>query len=259
MDDETAHALNELNLAFYRDHAAEFSRSRARPWRGWERLLAWIPDAAPVSVLDVGCGNARFGRYLAGHRRLAHYAGVDASLPLLAIAQADPPAAERIDWLHADFVAAPPDRVLPGGRFDLAVLFGVLHGVPGRERRRALLAALAARLSPGGLLAFSCFRFAADARLSGRIVPWECARQALPRAIDPARVDPGDHLLPWGDDPHVLRYGASIGGAERAWLVSGLALAPVAEFRDEGAAAALNHYVLLRKPAAPDASRGSGP
>jgi SAM-dependent methyltransferase len=255
MDDETARALNDLNLGFYRDHAAEFSASRARPWRGWNRLLAWIPDTGGLSLLDVGCGNGRFGRFLAGHRALARYVGVDASAPLLAIARADAPAAAHVDWIEADFVVAPPDRVLPAGRFDLAVLFGVLHGVPGRERRRALLEAVATRLAPGGLLAFTCFRFAEDARLAGRSLPWDRARAALPGcAIDPSRLDPGDHLLPWGADPCVLRYGASIDDGERAWLASDLPLEPVAEFRDDGATTALNHYVLLRKPPAPDPS-----
>lgn len=246
MDDATARALNELNLAFYREHGAAFSAKRSRPWRGWSRLLDGIPEAPQgLRVLDVGCGNARFGRFLAGHRRLACYVGVDASDPLLAIARAQAPPADVCHFLRADFVATPPEQALPDAPpapFDLAVLFGVLHGVPGRERRRALLDALCRRLAPGGLLAFTCWGFAEDARLSGRIVPWERA----PVAIDASQLDAGDHLLPWGADGSVVRYSATVDAQERDWLVSGLPLERVAEFAEDGPGKDLNHYTLLR-------------
>jgi len=100
--------------------------------------------------------------------------GVDASEPLLVIAREQAPDADDCRFLSADFDATPPEQALPApplAPFDLAVLFGVLHGVPGRERRRALLEAVCRRLAPGGLLAFTCWRFADDARLAGRIVP----------------------------------------------------------------------------------------
>jgi SAM-dependent methyltransferase len=242
VNDETARALNALNTAFYREHGEDFSAKRTRPWEGWLRLLHWIPGS-PQRLLDVGCGNGRFGRFLAEHRTLARYTGVDASEPLLAIAAASAPPAP-CGFETTDFVATPPDEALPPGPFDLAVLFGVLHGVPGRERRRALLEAVAARLAPGGLLAFTCWNFAADARLAGRIVPWERA----PSRIDVADLDPGDHLLPWGDGALVFRYSATVGPEERAWLTSRLPVdpVPVAEFAEDGPAGDLNHYTLLR-------------
>lgn len=245
MNDETALALNALNRAFYRDHADAFSARRERPWRGWQRLLEWLPKApgTPLAVLDVGCGNARFGRFLAGHRPLARYVGVDASEPLLAIARERAPRADDCRFVHGDFVSEPPERVLPREPFDLVALFGVLHGVPGRRRRRALLEAASRRLAPGGLLVFTCWRFADDPRLAGRVVPWERAPAWAAIAGD---LGPDDHLLPWGSGGEGLRYAADVGPEERAWLARAVGLAAVTEFCADGPHRDLNHYTLWR-------------
>ncbi|MGH0030867.1 MAG: class I SAM-dependent methyltransferase [Myxococcota bacterium] len=241
MDDETARALNALNVAFYTDHAEAFSARRTRPWRGWSRLLARLPQT-PLSVLDVGCGNGRFGRFLAGERRLARYQGVDVSAPLLEIARRDPPAAASVGWRRADFVAS-PDAALPGPPFDLVVLFGVLHGVPGEARRRALVEACVGALAPGGLLAFTCWRFARDPRIAGRLDRPE----AWPPGIDATRLGPGDHLLPWGDEGRLHRYVADVDAAERERLLAGLPLERMAEFHEDGTGGDLNHYTLARR------------
>jgi len=249
MDDETALALNRLNVEFYRTHAEAFSARRERPWSGWARLLGSVPDR-PLRVLDVGCGNARFGRFLAAHRRLSVYAGVDASEPLLAIARSDPPSAARVEWVAVDFVASPPDRALPRQRYDLIALFGVLHGVPGEAQRRRLLAACADRLDPDGLLVFTCWGFTADPRIAGRI---EALAERGP-AIDTRAFEPGDHLVPWGDEGGAFRYGRDIGPAERRRLLGGLGLALVREFSEDGPERTLNHYSVLRRalPGEPD-------
>ena len=148
MNEATAQALAAINRDFYRDHAADFSAKRTVPWQGWERLVTALrstPGSDPLRVLDVGCGNGRFARYLA--RELAPRAlalcGVDASEPLLEAARAAGPPGAR--WQRGDVVADPD--ALPAGPFDLVALFAVIHGVPGRERRRALLAACSSRVA----------------------------------------------------------------------------------------------------------------
>lgn len=242
MDEETAQALNALNLAFYRDHAAEFSRTRERAWPGWERLLAWLPDG-PQRVLDVGCGNARFARFLASQRPGASYLGVDASEPLLEQARTRLPEALRCELRRADFVADSPDGALPPGPFTLVALFGVLHGVPGAQRRRALVAAAAARLGRGGLLALTAWRFAELADLRRRIVPWPGPDAG--DALAAVRVDPGDHLLRWGAGT-ALRYAHALDAEELDTLTADLGLAPLATWLDDGRDRRRNRYAVYR-------------
>jgi SAM-dependent methyltransferase len=247
MNEETAQALNQLNLAFYRERAAEFSATREHPWPGWERLALLMPKAPELRVLDVGCGNGRFGRFLAAHRPQAHYTGVDASQPLVDEARARLPASLAFALERVDFVATPPAEALPRGPFDLVALFGVLHGVPGHVRRRALVEAAATRLAPGGLLALAGWRFAEFDDLRRRIVPWETLASRGGPDLGPAPPEPGDHLIAWGDG-QALRYAHALDAAALVALAAGLGLEPVAAYIDDGRDRARNHYALFRAP-----------
>jgi SAM-dependent methyltransferase len=244
MDEETARALNALNLAFYREHAREFSRTREHPWPGWDRLLAWLP-AGRQRVLDIGCGNARFARFLALHHPDAGYVGVDASEPLLAEAHSRLPDTLEAALQQADFVADPPQATLPAGPFSLVALFGVLHGVPGATRRRALVEAAAARLGRGGILALTAWRFAELPDLRRRIIPWRTAQAAGRSPIDPSQLEPGDSLIRWGAQAG-LRYAHALDASALAELVAGLGLTPVASYLDDGRNRERNRYALHR-------------
>jgi SAM-dependent methyltransferase len=253
VDDATALALNAINLALYRDRAAEWDAVRTRPWRGFARVaeaLARLP-AERLRVLDVGCGNGRLGRALGdalGARREAlEYTGVDASAPLLERAREGAPHGAR--FTLADFVATPAEHALPAGPFELVALFGVLHVVPGHARRRALLAAAAARIAPGGLLALSRWRFTECEERRTRIVPWERYDAQAATPIDRRQLEPGDHLLSFGARG-ALRYGHAIDAGELQGLLAGLPLEPLADWCDDGRDARENHYALLRRTGA---------
>ncbi len=217
MDDATIAQLNALNRDFYRLAGEDFDQTRGRPWPGWTRLLPYLRrDADALSVLDVGCGNGRFGAFLVqalasrpllhtgkniplpegeglGVRTSLRYHGLDSDPALLAKAQEKLASVEAAyaSSLHIhldvrlecrDIVENPPDA----GAYDLVALFGVLHHIPGSATRLALLRALAERVALGGLLAFSCWRFYEDGRFRARIVPW-------PEGLA-AHVEAGDYL-----------------------------------------------------------------
>src|ERR1700741_2300315 len=71
MDAKTINYLNNINRNFYATVADDFDQTRATAWPGWQRLLPYL--SMPLSVLDVGCGNARFARFLHDDLILANY------------------------------------------------------------------------------------------------------------------------------------------------------------------------------------------
>ncbi|MFM9033320.1 MAG: class I SAM-dependent DNA methyltransferase [Mycobacterium sp.] len=109
-------------------------------------LVEALLGGAGHSVLDAGCGTGRVAIELS--RRGFTVAGVDADRAMLAAAKDKAP---QLRWAHADLAAAHWPPVLPG-RVDLALLAGnvMIFLAPDTERR--VLANLAARLAPGGLL-----------------------------------------------------------------------------------------------------------
>ncbi len=251
MEERTVRALVAINRAFYADRAEEFRAARQRPWPGWERLLPLcdgIPGDEPWDVLDVGCGHARFADFLCGRGRRFRYTGVDASEPLLAAARARDLPGARVSLARQDvFLPGAPER-LPAGPFSLVALFGVLHHVPGRAGRRALLGALAGRLAPGGLLAVAVWRFATGPRFRDRIVPWEDWNRVAREPVALDQLEPGDVLLRWGADGDAVGHGHAAGDDEVEDLLAELPLETAASYDSDGREGNVNRYHVLRRP-----------
>jgi tRNA (uracil-5-)-methyltransferase TRM9 len=238
MSPETILALNEINRRFYRTSAEAFSASRDYPWLGWERIVGGLPEP-PRSVLDVGCGNGRFGVYLAAWLGGEFsYLGLDASAELLALARRQTGLPADTTLVQRDLVADPSAEALPAGRHPLVAVFGLLHHVPSFDRRRELLGALADRLEPGGRLAVSVWRFGAFERFRHKRVPFE-------PPVDTADLEPGDALLSFGEEPGAVRYCHFLDGEEIDRLVAAAALPCLDRFSADGREGALNDYLVL--------------
>lgn len=293
MNTQTIQRLNAINREFYQITAHEFDQTRGTAWPGWERLLPYLRP--PLTVLDVGCGNGRFGLFL--HEKAASpqpavpntqkpfeqpspqtllpqgegqsflpfslpltpgdedkktsqmtsqpsalspqhflvYHGVDNNAALLERARAALAGRPGLTaaFEERDIVENPPDA----GSYDLVVLFGVLHHVPGFARRQDLLRRLAARVKPGGLLMFAAWRFYEYDRFRERIIPW-------PADIE---VEPHDYLLDWRRGQPALRYCHYIDDAEQNSLVDACGLRLVMTYRADGQDGRANAYSLLRQ------------
>ncbi len=244
MNPPTQAALRQVNLDFYSRHAAHFSRTRhAGGWSGWRRVVDAAASAAarPLRVLDLGCGNGRFALFLERNpqprqSRPFRYLGIDLSHELIDRARA---AAAGIDHVRFE-VDDLETRPLDPQRHDLVALFGVLHHLPGFETRRRALERAAGTVAPGGLLALTCWQFADDPGFDRRRLDWS----GKP-AVDPAELEPGDHLLRWGPDGSgARRFCHHTDEAELDRLIAGLPLAEVARYRSDGLGGRQNLYWL---------------
>ena len=239
MDESTIRKLNEINQRFYETTAEVFDATRQQPWEGWQRLSAYCKPG--MTVLDVGCGNGRFGAFLAGWlgKDAFSYTGVDSNAALLERAKVtldgmDARLIER-DVVEQGVGDAPSEaRNEAWGQFDLVALFGVLHHIPAEAKRLALLRELAERVAVGGVLVFTEWRFMDVPHLRERVVVWDTGMQ----------VEEGDYLLDWRRGERALRYCHFVNDAEHTRLIEAAGLKLMNEYRADAA----NLYAILQKP-----------
>ncbi len=241
MDPELAQRLNEINRAFYTRFAAEFAGSRSLAQPSLQRVLAYVPPAG--RVLDVGCGNGRMAHLLAQRLPGGCYLGLDLSAELIRQArEAAAAAGLPAEFAVADVLQPGWSAALAGRAFDTVLLLAVLHHLPGRENRLALLRNLGELLAPAGQLILSAWQFTSNARMRRKIVPWE----RVGFAKRPAGLEPGDYLLDWKRGGLGYRYCHLIGGDELSELAAGSGLRLLETFRADGKEGDLSLFGVLR-------------
>jgi len=232
MRDEVIEQLLALNQAFYNRLAGPFARSREAPPPGFHRLLAQLPQPCP-HLLDVGCGEGRFGRFLQAHQAIEAYTGVDFSAGLLGRA------ARRVAGRFVRRDLSRPGCLDGLGDFEAIACLAALQHIPGRANRRRLLREMKAHLEPHGRIFLSTWQFLDSPRQRRKVVGWPQVGLA---ADD---VEPNDYLLTWQRGGFGLRYVCLIDAAETAALAGESGLRILNQFRSDGREGDLNLYTVL--------------
>lgn len=252
--------LNALTSDFYAREAASFSATRQAPWHGWEKAwglitapnavrdslssrAARIPDdyasnsKDSLAVLDLGCGNLRFERFLAERTNAPLRVTALDNCPDLASPEigalsaafphslrsssaasktkeedasgqgANPPEKTIVDLRALDIVESLLDGTfadrLPRNSHDLAVAFGLMHHLPTFALRARVLEGLLGSLRPGGFAVVSFWQFLNDPRLAAKAATVTAegrAAHCLPTFHE------NDFLLGWQHAEGVYRF-----------------------------------------------------
>ena len=183
------HEIKEDLKRCYRDIAEEFSKSRKAYWAEFQFFLSYIPESA--SLLDAGCGDGRFLKFLKSQKRFVNYTGIDFSPELLAIAKKN---FHKENFQEADMSV----DILPE-RFDRIVCCAAFHHIPGKTLRKKTLHNFSHMLKDEGLLLLSVWNLWQQRYLSA------FARSTLRLFLF---KDPRDVFIPFGKEKHLRYYHA---------------------------------------------------
>ena len=243
MDIHTISALNQLNADFYTTTAKEFDTTRNHIWPGWETLLTHIEPSTTKTILDLGCGNGRFGAFaFENFDYLTHYTGIDSNPTLLEAARKTlSPQKEKVTLNQENILETLLTNKLlsfDSQTFDLITVFGVMHHIPSTQLRKIFLKKLASRLNPGGQLVFTTWNFIEFERFTDRLI----APTKL--KIDTNQLENNDYFLDWRRGEQAIRYCHAYTTEEVADLLKGTPLQLVTTYRADGRENEVNTYYV---------------
>jgi tRNA (uracil-5-)-methyltransferase TRM9 len=169
MKPTTIRQLNQMNIEFYKTVAESFAQTRSQPWAGWMQLVPFLTENLEIfkklTVLDIGCGNGRFGEFLATQfPEKILYHGIDSNAQLLSKAQANlaqkaiPFQLQNIDIVESLLTHSFLKEV-DFLNTQVVTLFGVLHHIPGFQMRSQLLREIVENIPSNALIIIATWQF----------------------------------------------------------------------------------------------------
>lgn len=253
MEIDTVKKLNSINDRFYKQNAKSFDATRQSAWEGWKKLQGLLTiDRSPWSILDVGCGNGRFLKFLLDkffkkNRKVKlNYLGIDFSEELLNFAQTEfaLPKRYNVRFENIDLTQSNDLKNIEGD-FNFIALLAVLHHIPGYKNRIEILKSLCNRVKPGGQFCISFWQYKNSPRLRKLIASPRTAQDILDEV--PYDLEEGDHLLDW-NRTKVYRYCHNFSDEEISRIKNELKKMNFkiqAEFSADGKEKNLNRYLLI--------------
>lgn len=241
----TVARLIEFNKVFYDTVAEDFNDSRKYEWEGWD--LAWgsvelaRKGKTVGTVLDVGCGNGRFLKFLKRKSFRGLYTGVDYNKRLLDIAEKIPTQFEKSFYNYDLFGLIDPELSLPGflseNYYDLIVISGIMHHIPGISNRVRLINELSGQLSSYGCLVVTYWQFMKSPRLRKKVLE---IKNSVVADLE-RELEEDDYIMTWERGQSAYRYCHNFSDAEIEIINSKVTTKAIRQFSSDSS---LNNYVV---------------
>ncbi len=235
MEPEIVERLICVNKEFYRQFAEPFSETRGSPQPGFFLLLEYLPDRCK-DILDIGCGDARFIKFLKNNGVVGRYTGVDFSSHMLNLARTS------ADGVYYEVDLSKPDCLDRLGFFDLISCLATLQHIPGYQNRTRLLREISQHIRIGGRIFLSNWQFLDSPRQKKKITDWSEI------GIKETDLEDNDYLVTWNRGGFGRRYVAYIDMDETRAMAENAGLRIIDAFRNDGQEGNLNLYTVLTLP-----------
>ena len=153
MNNEGINEIININNQFYEANNDSFDNSRSYGyWEGFDEILRFIP--LEPEILDLGCGNGRFLRYLLDKNvAIQSYLGLDTSKDFL---RKDVEKYPNFEFKELDVISY---LETINQKFSLITAFGLTHHIPNYQFRKKWFEKIEKLVASQGILALSFWEF----------------------------------------------------------------------------------------------------
>lgn len=219
-----------MNL--YNTHAQEFSKTRQSPWAGWLQTSPFLKKHQPLSVLDVGCGNARFLSFMQQEEIIyKNYLGIDNSTELIQIAK-DAFSGNKDNFEIRDVETESILQFKDSTLFNCIVLFGLMHHIRSKDKRKQLIDDAFTLIQDSGIVIITFWQFKSDTSFFNSHVVED--------------LQNNDYILRFGKE--AIRFCHHTTDEEIAELLADIPATSIStQFKADGKNQHMNAYVILEK------------
>jgi 2-polyprenyl-3-methyl-5-hydroxy-6-metoxy-1,4-benzoquinol methylase len=231
-------SIQQLNLDFYETIAQDFDSTRNHAWPGFAKTLQWIDTQS--SVLDIGCGNARFLNFLLEHEFVGKYTGVDSNTQLIAHA----PHFQAASYHNSSW----QDWISQDTNTDTTITcFGLLHHISSAQEVLQLLDYCYHHSSTLILSRWNCIMN--DTLMQRRldIESQEGQKFLQHYSLQLEEWEPMEFFLDWNKGNHAYRYVRYWTDQELQELLAKRGLTIVTTWINDGKSGAENTYFVIKK------------